>query len=200
MSAALRAAMPHTDRQLRPALRWTLWAVLGACALVVGLDLDEPPIAAAARTPSTAGPDTMVTRGERAPAADVPARATAPIPTRLPVFGLQAPARFDPFRLAVAVPRTPPSAPASAATLTPAFAPARPIEWRYAGRIVAPDGSLVVLIAGRSRTHWAKLGDSLPDGHVIRGISDDAVQLRRPDSQPDVVLRAEGATSAGSVR
>lgn len=116
----------------------------------------------------------------------VPAAATAAAP-RLPTAldrPLLQPALRDPFAAAPTAVALPAAPPAPSPLALPPVLPAAPVPPAHglsvAGRMVAPDGSTVVLVLSAEGSLLLRTGQVLANGYQVESIDAQAVHLRYP--------------------
>ncbi|WAC72434.1 hypothetical protein OU995_23230 [Roseateles sp. SL47] len=180
---------------LRPALRWTLgltaaataWALLSPAdgnvtpaASTPATNKDRAPADSLAPPPaSTAGNSTA---GNRKPTGAPP----PPIPGRLPELALEAADR-DPFM--IPAPPPPPAAPPPPPPPPPPAPTAPPLNYRYLGSMVDPEGARKVYLARADKDVLVEAGTRLEEGYRVEAITDDEIRLIYEPLQQRTVIR-----------
>lgn len=159
---------------MRPWLRWVLMLTLVLSTVAL---LGWPPAGQEAVSVAVvpAGAPLPAASGGTERAGTVPA-----LPSHIPRQALE-PAQADPF-----VGLQPPPPPAVVAmpvapVAAPPAAPMPPVlSYRYLGRMVAPDGQVLVYLSRQGTEIAVSQGSRLDEGYVIEAITADAVKLHYP--------------------
>jgi hypothetical protein len=165
-------------QQLRPPVRWAL-AITAAASLAALIWPAPAVVGVNEERPSRHG-----SADEAQSASSVPVIAASPAPRGAPSGAIAAlpVVDFDPF---VGVPSTPagapPPAPASqVAAPPPPPAPPPPNDYRFAGRLIGPDGTHQILLGRGDAIVTISKGMTLDNGYRVESISADAVLLAYP--------------------
>ena len=163
---------------MRTALSWTLATAIAVSAVALWRD-EKPAAVMAAVERAAAGGDLPSmrqhpVRPERLRELPVTVTDLEVEPTRRDIFAVvQPPAPIQAATSAAAPPVPQPLAPA------PSPPPPQP-TWRYLGRMTAPSGDRLVMLArGDARLAVTK-STQLNDGFVVEDVGDDAIQLNHP--------------------
>ncbi|KQU65061.1 MULTISPECIES: hypothetical protein [unclassified Rhizobacter] len=164
-------------------LSWALGSTLVLTALSLWSSKEAPVLVAAVRDDAALPPGSAVPAAtDRAPwtgAAD----ATAPLPPQWPAQALE-PAKRDIFQ-PVLPPAPPPPPVAKAPPPAPPPPPpppmAPPMNYRFYGQMVTPEGGhIVFLVKGNAAPIEVTAQQMLDDGYVVESITDEAVNLIYP--------------------
>ena len=116
------------------------------------------------------------------------ATASGALPTRLTRLTIE-PARRDPFVPATSAPAptvAPVPAVIAAAPATPPVPP--PINVRFLGRMVTPDGQRLSYLVRGEVAIAVKVGDRLDEGYVVESVGEEAVGLVYPPLNAHVTV------------
>lgn len=175
---------------LRPALRWTLGLTSAATAWALLSPADGNVTPAATSTlvnmgQSPAAPSALGaanTVSHRKPSMAPP----PPIPGRLPEAALEAADR-DPFMIPPPPPPPAPSPPPPPPPPPAAVAP--PLNYRYLGSMLDPEGSRKVYLIRADKDVLVQSGTRLEEGYVVEAITDDEIRLIYEPLQQRAVIR-----------
>ncbi|NKI97729.1 hypothetical protein [Rhizobacter sp. SG703] len=167
-------------------LSWALGSTLVLTALSLWSSKEAPTlVAAAVRDDGSLPPGTATPAPHPMPrdAWTGAADATTPLPTQWPAQALE-PAKRDIFQ-PVLPPAPPPPPVAKAPPPAPPPPPpppmAPPMNYRFYGQMVTPEGGhIVFLVKGNAAPIEVTAQQTLDDGYVVESITDDAVKLVYP--------------------
>src|SRR5258706_3856091 len=167
---------------MRRKLWWALGATLGLTLLALWTQQSPPALIAAIEPRLREHAQSLdAVSALRAPIA----AAAEPLPIELPRIDVE-PARRDLFETAAAVPRTatiPAPTPMAAVMPTPPPAPAPqapPLNLRYLGSMVTPDGQRLVYLGRGDTALTVATGDRLDEGYVVESIGAEGITLVYP--------------------
>ncbi|SEL65047.1 hypothetical protein SAMN05216359_1132 [Roseateles sp. YR242] len=189
MASTLNTPKPPT-KGLRPGLLWTLGLTAAATAWAL-LSPADGNVTAAAKT-AASGKDRPQADPTRAltPAANAnrkPAVAPLPpIPGRLPELALEAADR-DPFM--IPVPPPPPAPPPPPPPPPPPAPTAPPLNYRFLGAMVDPQGDRKVYLARADKDVLVEVGSRLDEGYRVEAITEDEIRLIYEPLQQRAVIR-----------
>ena len=163
------------ERGMRRSLRWGLGATV--LATMAALLWPKPAVVVVSTRPEDARPSAAPSTSD--PAFD---RSVATLAKPQPFAEAAATAAsaeraFDPFAGVVVAPPAPPSAASSAPPPPPPPPPPPVQDYRFLGRIAAPDGSQQVLLGRGDAAVSISKGMTLDNGYTIESISATAVSL-----------------------
>lgn len=174
---------------MKPWLKWTLIVTLGLSAWAIlfpAQDAHMPPGSIAeALSPAAPASTETLTNSPPAPLMMNMAAVVSPsvalssqLPVTLPQPSLE-PANFDPF---VGVkPPAPPPAPVVVAPLPAPLVPqAPPLNYRFMGRVVDPDGKTQIYLSRADKDVLVAKGTHLDEGYDVEGVKPDAVLVYYP--------------------
>lgn len=168
---------------MSPWLRWTLLGTLGLSgwAILFPAEVTRAPGRTAAPQPvDPVAPVLVLPPLPSVPAGPaVPSGMLAALPADLPQPRLEA-AVGDPFVGVQPAPPPPPPPPVAVVAM-PVVPPAPPaLNYRYLGRVVDPDGKLLVYLGGADKEQLVAKGTQLAEGYVVQAITATAIELYYP--------------------
>lgn len=171
---------------MRPWLRWLLIAsvLLSAAALLWPQGTHVAQVAEAVQAKVIADREDAVSPQPVATPAtnlDIPESLTK---VQLP------PATFDPFVGVVPPPPKAPPPPPEPVVQAPPPPTAPPINYRYLGQMVAPDGNKLIYLANSEKELLVTRGTKLDEGYIVEVIQPDGVHLTYPPLGTKVLIPA----------